>query len=213
MRVWRGEKSYRIRCKLVDNESIRPILGRRACIGLNIIQYTDNDELTRPRTNGAAVFSTEEVINKQIPQPPVKLQSVEDVIGAFPEVFAKVTGAMQGEYTIRLDRNAQPVQHTPRRVPLAIRDKVCQKLKELEENGIIQQITKPTPWISSMVEVVKPNGQLRICLDPRDLNKAIQREKYPLPTIEEVATRLHGAKVFTKLDVRNGFWHIKLDEE
>ena len=64
-----------------------------------------------------------------------------------------------------------------------------------------------------MVEVVKPNRQLRICLDPRDLNKAIQREKYPLPTIEEVVTRLHGAKVFTKLDVRNGFWHIKLDEE
>ena len=159
------------------------------------------------------MFSTEEVINKQIPQPLVKLHSVEDVIGAFPEVFAKATGAMQGEYTIRLDRNAQPVQHTPRRVPLAIRDKVCQKLKELEENGIIQQITKPTPWISSMVEVVKPNGQLRICLDPRDLNKAIQREKYPLPTIEEVATRLHGAKVFTKLDVRNGFWHIKLKEE
>lgn len=41
----------------------------------------------------------------------------------------------------------------------------------------------------------------------------IQREHYPLPTIEDVATRLHGAKVFTKLDVRNGFWHVKLDEE
>ena len=64
LRVWRGEKSYRIRCKLVDNESIRPIFGRRACVGLNIIQYTDNDDLNRPRTNGAAVFSTEEVIKK-----------------------------------------------------------------------------------------------------------------------------------------------------
>ena len=58
----------------------------------------------------------------------------------------------------------------------------------------------------------KKDGKLRLCLDPKDLNRAIQREHYPLPTIEDVATRLHGAKVFTKLDVRNGFWHVKLDD-
>ena len=41
----------------------------------------------------------------------------------------------------------------------------------------------------------------------------LQRENYPMPTIEEVASRLHGAKVFTSLDVSNGFWHVVLDEE
>lgn len=71
----------------------------------------------------------------------------------------------------------------------------------------------PTPWISSMVVVPKEKGKLRICLDPKGLNNAIQRENYPLPTIEEIATRLHGGKVFTLLDIRNGFWHLKLDEE
>ena len=55
-------------------------------------------------------------------------------------------------------------------------------------------------------------GTLRICLDPKDLNKAIQREHYPLPTIEDIATRLHGAKVFSVLDVNKGFWHVALDE-
>ena len=44
-----------------------------------------------------------------------------------------------------------------------------------------------------------------VVVDPRDLNQAIQREYYPLPTVKDVATRLHGAKVFTKLDARNGF--------
>jgi hypothetical protein len=63
-----------------------------------------------------------------------------------------------------------------------------------------------------MVVVPKKNGTLRICLDPQDLNKAIQREHYPLPTIEDIATRLHGAKVFTVLDVSKGFWHIELDD-
>ena len=51
------------------------------------------------------------------------------------------------------------------------------------------------------------------CLDPKDLNKAILREHYPLPTIEEVATRLCGAKCFSISDVPNGFWHIPLDED
>lgn len=46
----------------------------------------------------------------------------------------------------------------------------------------------------------------------KDLNLAIQRKHYPLPTIEDVATNFHVAKVFTKLDVRNGFWHVKLDD-
>ena len=62
-----------------------------------------------------------------------------------------------------------------------------------------------------MVVVTKKNGMLRICLDPKDLNRAIQQEHYLLRTIEDVATRLHGAKAFTVLDV-NGFWHVALDE-
>ena len=64
-----------------------------------------------------------------------------------------------------------------------------------------------------MLAVPKKNGMIRICLDPKDLNKAILRENYPMPTIEEIATHLHGAKVFTVLDAKNGFWHVKLDEE
>lgn len=80
------------------------------------------------------------------------------------------------------------------------------------EQDIIAPVTTPTRWVSSLVVVPKKDGKIRLCLDPKDLNQVIQREHYPLPTIEDVATHLHGAKVFTKLDVRNGFWHIKLDE-
>lgn len=63
-----------------------------------------------------------------------------------------------------------------------------------------------------MVVVPKRNGSLHICLDPKDLNRAIQHYHYPLPTIKDIATRLHGAKLFTVVDVKNGFWHVVLDE-
>ena len=59
----------------------------------------------------------------------------------------------------------------------------------------------------------KPNGKVRLCLDPRNLNKAIQREHYPMKTVEEVAAELSDAKVFSVLDATSGFWHIKLDEK
>ena len=66
--------------------------------------------------------------------------------------------------------------------------------------------------VSSLVLVNKPN-KLRICIDPQDLNKALQRAHYPLPTIEEVATRLSKARVFSGLDAKNGFWQVQLDSE
>ena len=59
----------------------------------------------------------------------------------------------------------------------------------------------------------KEEWQITHMLDPKDLNRALQRENYPMPTIEEVASRLHGARVFPLLDISNGFWHIVLDEE
>ena len=56
-----------------------------------------------------------------------------------------------------------------------------------------------------MVVIPKKNGKLCICLDPMDLNLALQQENYPMPTIEEVTSCLHGAKVFTLLDVESSF--------
>ena len=64
-----------------------------------------------------------------------------------------------------------------------------------------------------MVVVKKKNMNLSICLDPKDLNVCIERENYPLPMIEAIAAKLNKAKLFTVLDVKNGFWHIKLEKE
>ena len=122
-------------------------------------------------------------------------------------------GRLESEYHIRLNSQIDPIQHAPRKVPVALREQLRKTLEELVQQDILAPVTQPTEWISSMVIVPKKDGKLRICLDPKDLNQAIKREHYHLPTIEEIATRLHGAKVFTVLDVRQGFWHVPLDEK
>ena len=88
---------------------------------------------------------------------------------------------------------------------MALRTPLKAELDRMVAQDIIAPVTTPTPWVSFMVVATKPHGKLRLCLGPKDLNIAIQRGNYPLPTVEDVPTRLHGANVFTKLDVRNGF--------
>ena len=65
---------------------------------------------------------------------------------------------------------------------------------------IITKQTEPTPWVSSLTYPKKANGKLRICLDPKDLNKAIICEKHKAPTLEEIAHVLMGATRFSKVD-------------
>ncbi|KAL7849545.1 hypothetical protein SRHO_G00211680 [Serrasalmus rhombeus] len=76
---------------------------------------------------------------------------------------------------------------------------------------IIAKIDEPTQWVNPFVIVEKTNGNLRICLDPRDLNTAVMREHYQLPTVEEITCRLAKAKYFSVLDASSGFWQLKLD--
>ncbi|KAK2724118.1 hypothetical protein QYM36_002454, partial [Artemia franciscana] len=74
-------------------------------------------------------------------------------------------------------------------------------------------VTHPTDWVNSVVIVEKPDKSLRICIDPHDLNKAIKRPHHPMPTFDEAIQKHEGAKFFTKLYARHGYWSIVLDEK
>ena len=154
---------------------------------MKVIQYLDNDAIHKSKTGNASVYTLE-------PAGPV---SIEQLQREHPEVFRAGVGRLEGRYRIILDNSIQPVHHTLCRVPFPLHDALKGTLDDLVQQDIIAPVQQPTPWVCSRVAVPKKDGKLRICLDPRDLNKAIRREHYPLPTIEDIATRLHGAKVFT----------------
>ena len=100
-----------------------------------------------------------------------------------------------------------------RRLSIAVKDKVRIKLEQMVDQGIIVQEPEPSLWISALIVVTKPNGDIRICIDPKPLNKALRRNHYPLPTIDDVIPDLKQAKVFSTIDAKDGFWHVELDEE
>ena len=122
-------------------------------------------------------------------------------------------GCLDKPYKIKIDNSVTPVINPPRKIPATLRKRVKKALIDMENSGVIRKVDEPTDWVSSMVIVEKPNKTLRICLDPRNLNTAVKRENFQLPTIEEITSRMSGAKVFSKLDANHGYWQLKLDTE
>ena len=116
-------------------------------------------------------------------------------------------------YHIRTDPTKTPVVHPPCRVPITLCPKIQEELARMESLDVIEKVTGPTSWVNSMVTITKPNGSLHICIDPRNLNEAIQREHYPMQTIEEVTTRMPEVTYFSVLDASSRYWQISLDQE
>jgi hypothetical protein len=75
-----------------------------------------------------------------------------------------------------LKEDAIPKLHGPRRVPQSLSAKLKRTLDELEEKGVVSKVEKPTELVNSLFIVEKSNGDLRLYLDPRDLNLAVKRE-------------------------------------
>ena len=142
----------------------------------------------------------------------LQLNTKEDLIKAYPDRLEGI-GRFPGTYHITLRNDAKPIVHAPRKCPIAMRPLVREKLDEFLEQGIIVPVEEPTDWVSSLAYSWKANGKLRVCLDPRDVNKAIKRDHYKISTIEEITHQLAGSKKFTKVDGTSSYLCIVLDYE
>ncbi|KAL9979645.1 hypothetical protein ACROYT_G017335 [Oculina patagonica] len=167
----------------VVDGSYTPLLGRASCEQMGLIQR-------------------------------INTISSRSILDEFPDVFQGL-GCLPGRYHISIDPSVPPVIHPPRRVPHSKRDPLKKELDRMESVGIIEKVplNEPADWVSSLVCVDKPDGSIRVCLDPRDLNKAIKREHYPLPLVEDITASCAGATLFSTLDAEKAFYQIQLDEE
>ena len=140
-------------------------------------------------------------------------KSTQSIVNKYGEIFNGVGKLKEFEMEIHIDPGVKPVAQPPRRIPFQIRSKVDDKIRELEHLDIIERVDGPTPWVSPLVAVPKPNGEVRVCVDMRQANQAILRERHPIPTVEETLQELHGAAVFSKLDLKWGYHQIELDPD
>ena len=84
------------------------------------------------------------------------------------------------------------------------------QLEEMEAHNIIREST--SPYAAPVVMVPKKEGEMRFCIDYRQLNKATVKDRYPLPRIDDTIDALHGAQYFLTLNLFSGYWQIEIDE-
>ena len=128
----------------------------------------------------------------------------------FPQVFQGL-GKLKGyQLKLHIDETVRLVAQPVRRIPFSRREKVIQKLDGVMKLDVIEKVEGLTSWVNPLVAVEKPNGDIRICLDMRQANLAIVREKHPVPTVEETLQEVSNAKVCSKLDLNMAFHQTEL---
>ena len=115
-----------------------------------------------------------------------------------------------GEARLHVNSNVTPRALPCRKLPFALQEDVKNELDRLVEIGVLAPVEE---WVSQMAVVTKPDGLLRICIDPQPLNEALQREHYRIPIFNDVLPTLNNTKIFSKLDVKHAFWHVQLDTQ
>ena len=141
----------------------------------------------------------------------VPVQSVE-LASRFPEAFREFGKVIGYNHRPNVDTTVKPVSQKLRRLPLTLRDEVSRELRRLEEIDVIEKIDS-SPWISNLVVARRPSGEIRLCVDLREVNKAIIPDKYPLPSQEELMTEFCGSTIFSKLDLRKSYLQIPLHKD
>lgn len=131
-------------------------------------------------------------------------------------------------HKLTINESVPPVAQKLRRFPLCLRQAIDDQLDEMLNRGIIEEVKTGNTWVSNLVIVTKPSeptevlddfaelpstDEIRLCVDFRDVNKAVIRQRHPLPKIDDLLQQLNGAKVFAHLDLKRGFWQVELHPE
>ncbi|XP_064609600.1 uncharacterized protein K02A2.6-like [Liolophura sinensis] len=139
-----------------------------------------------------------------------------EIVSKYKDCFTGL-GKLKGvQAKLDVDSSVQPVAHQHRRLPFNLRERTTAELKRLLELDIIKPVGDvPTPWVSPIRVVEKPKNpsQIRICVDMRVPNEAIQRERHITPTLDDIISELNESTIFSKLDLNAGYHQIELHPE
>ena len=124
----------------------------------------------------------------------------------FPDELPGLPPEREVEFTIDVPPGIAPVSIAPYRMaPTELKELKTQVQKLLDKGFIRPSIS---PWGAPVLFVKKKDGSLRLCINYRQLNKVTIKNKYPLPRIDDLFDQLKGAKFFSKIDLRSGYYQL-----
>lgn len=138
-------------------------------------------------------------------------ETLEDLKFEFADVFDKGIGCVnhyKHKVTVKSDK---PFKKKPYPIQDRHMDKVRRYNKEIEKQGVIKKAA--TEYINPLVVVIKKNGDIRLCLDAREINDRMENDHAQPPTLDEVFRRIGNKKYYTTLDISQAFWQIPLEQQ
>uniref|UniRef100_A0A1I8HKK7 CCHC-type domain-containing protein n=3 Tax=Macrostomum lignano TaxID=282301 RepID=A0A1I8HKK7_9PLAT len=191
------------------------IIGRRSAERLQILRVGPENKVAcqlRPSPE-VSLDSMLTGIPKDVLHAP-GAPALHELLTENAQVFSGIGRLKNYAARIFLEEGARPICHPPSRVPIHLAQAVDAELQCLEDQGIIEPVEGPCPWVARIVVVPKQTpGEIRITQDLRDLNKSVIRERHPIPTFEEVTGDMAGAQLFSELDIAKAFYQIPVADE
>jgi hypothetical protein len=136
------------------------------------------------------------------------------VVNEFPDVFPEELPDMpldrDIEFVIELKPGTTPIYKAPHRVVTPELAELKEHINELLEKGFIHPSSSPRG--APLIFVPKKDDTQRLCMDYHALNEVTVKNKYMLPRIDDLFNQLHGACVFSKIDLRSGYHQLKIQE-
>ena len=235
------DKVYKQLFYVTDCDRSPNLLSRDACYTLGVLKpcYTVesggnstkcensflHQKMNGPEKKLSDNSTKHSITREQLQGSPLTQQ---DILETYANVFTGI-GKFPGlPYKFQLKPNAKPARHAPRKVPIHLQDAFHEEIRNLEALGILEETKDVTEWVNSFVIMEKKlpinssnshspghsmNKKLQICLDPRDLNEALERDPYYICSIEEIMGKFHGMIKFTIADFNKGYWMVELDPE
>ena len=138
---------------------------------------------------------------------------IQQIIDKHAKVFQGTGNLKDREVKLEIDPTITPVAQPTRKIPHSMKSKVNKKLAEMRDEGIIEKVLGATNWLSPLIEIPKKSGYFRLVLDMRVPNTAPVRRRVQIPTVNEILQKMEGAKVFTEVDLSQGYLQLTLAEE
>ena len=169
---------------------------------------------TGPKKEFISVAESEQQVLNSVPEN--CREKLEKIIHQYRDVFPEklsegLPADRQVQHQIKIEPGSKPPNRLPYRLGLAEQDEREEQVKDLLAQGLIRPSC--SPYGAPVLFVPKKDGRWRMCIDYRALNKQTIKDRYPLPRIDLLLDRLGQARVFTKLDLAQGYHQIAMAED
>ena len=175
------------------------ILSGNAALQLGIVQFNGTADTFQP----VLMIDAE---NKE---------NLQAILSKYPENFSGLGKLKDYHVKLHVKEGVKPVNVPATTFPYHLQQRAQAAIDDMIKHDVIEEHppNQPAPWISNAVLSPKDDESVRVTMDARNVNKAIQSSNYPIPKQEDIKAKLSGAKVFSKMDLKSAFWQIELAEE